>query len=115
MFDPFAAGSVVSVDPLQRSERFGHHPITVPQGARIIVRAERGATAEWLDRLLECRAVHDADAEPSRSASPLAVGSVGVRVRSLGSAFGIELTSDDRAAAAEILRRAQILTSAPSQ
>lgn len=111
--DPLAASSVVSVEALQRNEPFGKHPVTVLRGARIVIRAERGATAEWLARLLECHAARDTNAEPSRSTSPLVVDSVGVHVQSLGSAFGIELTSDDRTAAGEILRRARLVPVSP--
>jgi hypothetical protein len=81
-------------------------------GARVVLRARPGLTAEWLQRVLECHVAQGAAAgragEPD-ARSPLAVPGARVRVQSVGDGFAVDVTASAPAAAREILRRARSL------
>jgi hypothetical protein len=80
------------------------------EGAVLLVRPVRGATAEWLDRSLEC---HGAERLMGRTAlggtvDPFVLpgSSVRINVHSAGDGFRIELVGATIAEAREILSRA---------
>jgi hypothetical protein len=83
--------------------------VVARSGARILLRAQPGITAEWLQQVAECHLAHVGAPSPGRPASPLDVKGASVAVRSAGDGFAVEITSTDRKAAKEILARAQAL------
>jgi hypothetical protein len=95
---PFSnTGEITSVTPLivQDSPR-----TTPPQdrtvGAVVTLRADRGVTAEWLQRLVNCEIARNSELR----------GTV-AQVRSTGDGFAIEMRSNERDTALEILAMAQ--------
>lgn len=84
-------------------------------GADVHVRASPGATAQWLTRLLQCHALHDASgATCGSSPCPLAAGRVAIDVSPTASGFFIAIRSTDVDVAREIARRAQIIFRPPN-
>ena len=85
-------------------------------GARVLVAAEPGMTAEWLERLAECHIAQNAARGYPQSAapSPLDVKGAAVQVSSVGDGFALDVTSYDWKAGREILRRARTLLIAPT-
>jgi hypothetical protein len=83
----------------------------VPRGgARILLRAQPGMTAEWLQRIAECHMARVAVAKPAMlSTSPLDVKGALVSVQSMGNAFAVDITSPDVKVSKEILVRAHAL------
>jgi hypothetical protein len=88
----------------------------VPRGgARLLLRAQPGITAEWLQRIAECHMSQVATSSPSMlTASPLDVKGALVSVQSAGDGFAVDITSADRKIAREILRRAKSLAPPPA-
>lgn len=88
-------------------------------GAVVTFRAVPGMTAEWLQRIVDCHLArgaamgHDLAAMPG---CPLIPAGAKATVSSTGTGFAVAVRSEDPAAAAEILARAQRLVSpaAPS-
>jgi len=80
-------------------------------GARILLAARPGETAEWLQRIAECHiAWNSARGYPQGGASSaLDVEGAVVQVSSTGDAFAVEITSTDVRAVREILRRVRAL------
>jgi hypothetical protein len=81
------------------------------QGAVLSVRPIRGATAEWLDRSLECHGVErmlGRSSTPANAVDPFVLpGSlVQINVHSAGDGFRVELVGATMADAREILSRA---------
>jgi hypothetical protein len=83
-------------------------------GARVLVVAEPGVTAEWLERIAECHIAQNAARGYPQSAasSPLDVKGAAVHVSSVGDGFAVDITSYDWKAGREILRRARTLLGA---
>jgi hypothetical protein len=80
-------------------------------GARVLLAAGPGMTAEWLERIGECHIAQSATRgyPPGATQSPLDVKGAEVSVRSVGDGFAVDITSYDWKAAREILRRARAL------
>jgi hypothetical protein len=84
--------------------------VTQRWGARIVVRAQPGMTAEWLQRVADCHTAQVAVAEPtSLTASPLDVKGARITVTSAGDGFSVEVTSGDPRVGREILARSRPL------
>ena len=80
-------------------------------GARVLLAVGPGVTAEWLERVGECHIANNAARGYPQGAAPTALDVKGaaVHVSSLGDSFAVDITSDDRDAGREILRRAREL------
>jgi hypothetical protein len=88
--------------------------VTQRWGARIVVRAKPGMTAEWLQRVADCHTAQVAVAEPtSLTSSPLDVKGARVTVTSAGDGFSVEVTSGDPRVGREILARSMPLAPPP--
>jgi hypothetical protein len=87
----------------------------VPRGgARILLRAQPGMTAEWLQRIAECHMAKVAAANPATlTGSPLDVKGALVSVQSSGDGFAVDITSPDVRVAREILTRARAMAPRP--
>jgi hypothetical protein len=85
-------------------------------GARVLLAAGPGVTAEWLERIGECHiAQNAARGYPQGAAlSPLDVKGAAVHVSSVGDGFAVDITSYNWKAAREILRRARALLIPPA-
>ena len=86
-------------------------------GATVTLRAERGVTAEWLQRVVNCHIARNALGEVGSAAMrdcPLAVAGISASVRSTGVGFAVEISANEpgSGAAEEVLRRASRLASA---
>jgi hypothetical protein len=84
----------------------------VPRGgARILLRAQPGMTAEWLQRIAECHMAKVAASSPATlSTSPLDVKGALVSVQSSGDGFAVDITSPDVKVARDILNRARAMS-----
>jgi hypothetical protein len=79
-------------------------------GARIVVAARPGMTAEWLQRVADCHQAQVAAADPaSLTASPIDVRGARVIVSSTGDGFAVDVTSGDPRVGRDILSRARQL------
>src|SRR5882672_10941846 len=79
-------------------------------GARIVLRAQPGMTAEWLRRVAECHMAQvAAPGGLPATPSPLDVKGASVSVQSAGDGFAVDLTSSDPKVGRQILARAQTL------
>jgi hypothetical protein len=79
-------------------------------GARIIVRAQPGMTAEWLQRVADCHTAQVMASDPAAlSGSPLDVRGARIIVQSTGDGFSVDVTSGDPRVGREILARARTL------
>jgi len=85
-------------------------------GARVLLAAGPGMTAEWLERIGECHIAQNAARGNPQGAvtSPLDVKGAEVRVRSVGDGFAVDITSYDWKEGREILRRARALLGPPA-
>ena len=104
--------AIANVAPLMVEE----YPRTNPPlrrmaGAVVTLRAEPGMTAEWLQRWVDCQLASGTPLAQSAELadSPLAQGGTVANVRSIGNGFAIEIGSNDRKVAREILAKAQKL------
>jgi hypothetical protein len=77
-------------------------------GATLVLRAEPGLTAEWLERLLECHLARRVPC-PDGESCPLEVGPLHVDARSAGPTFIVDVRARDPETAREALRRARAL------
>jgi hypothetical protein len=82
---------------------------TIPRGgARILLRAEPGMTAEWLQRIADCHTAKVAASDPATlTSSPLDVKGALVTVQSTGNGFSVDITSPDVRVSKVILERAR--------
>ena len=101
----FHAHRVTKVTPYRAQLFVGRG--TVLRGANLFVPAERGLTAEWLERelLSHLAAMSSKDMQDC----PLDVAKIQVNVQSGGAGFWVRLTAPDTATAREVLRRAELL------
>jgi len=99
---------IVSVATLKANVPYGG-PII---GAEVVFASLPGMTAEWLQRVVDCHLARNAvlnDAEKMASYCPLAVPHVKAAVRSVGSGFAVDVTSNDEKSVREIISRAEAL------
>jgi len=102
---------IVSVATLKENLPYGGGPII---GAEVVFASLPGMTAEWLQRVVDCHLARNAvlnDAEKMASYCPLAVPHVKAAVRSIGSGFAVDVTSNDEKSVREIISRAETLKS----
>jgi hypothetical protein len=84
-------------------------------GARLILQAQPGMTAEWLQRVAECHRAQVSAADPSQlTQSPLDVKGARITVQSTGNGFAVDITSGDPRVGRDILARAQGLARPPA-
>jgi hypothetical protein len=84
--------------------------VTPRGGARILLRAQPGMTAEWLQRVADCHSAKVAVSSPATlTMSPLDIKGVLVSVQSMGNGFAVDITSPDVKVAREILERARAI------
>ena len=103
---------IASVTPITEPHTAGKTITQVTKGATITFRAVPGMTAEWLQRAVDCHIARNAslgNVVPEMPNCPLVPAGVQARVTSTGSGFAVEIRSDDPAAAADVLARAQRL------
>jgi hypothetical protein len=103
---------LLAVDEIRREESMVESVTPDPRsGARVLLAAMPGVTAEWLQRIGECHIAQIAASAYLLGVvgSPLDVTGAEVRVRSVGDAFEVDITSYDWKAGREILRRARAL------
>ena len=84
----------------------------VPQrwGARIVLRAQPGVTAEWLQRVAECHlAKLDGASGVAPTQSPLDVKGAAISIQSAGDGFDVDVTASELKSGKEILTRARAL------
>jgi hypothetical protein len=108
---PFArTEDVDSVSELKTPEQHGKITHDMPAGARAVFRAVPGLTAEWLQRVVDCHRARAAAMGFNMSGMeycPLMLKDVTAEVTSVGNGFAVDVTSNDRDVAREILRRMQ--------
>src|SRR4051812_39762895 len=94
---------VTNVQPLRIIERYGRGSSERLAGAQVLVQAEPGLTAEWLQLTIQR---HIAQMSASKMANcPLDAKDVRVTVQSAGPGFAVQITGKNAAQAKEILRR----------
>ena len=101
---------IISAGPFAESLGLGGRNVV---GAEVLFAALPGMTAEWLQRVVDCHLARNAvlgNAEQTMSYCPLAVPHVKAKVRSLGSGFAVDITSEDERSIKEVIARAEALT-----
>jgi hypothetical protein len=115
---PFAhVEDITNVAPLREPQSGSPKvPMERTVGAVVTFRTVPGMTVEWLQRVVDCHLArnaavgHVAQAMPD---CPLVPKGAQARVASTGNGFAVAIRAQDPDAAAEILRRAERLRSAP--
>jgi len=111
---PFAHRDDISrVAQLKEEKVVGKSRATSETGATIVFRATPGLTAEWLQRIVDCHLARNAAVGhdvPEMAYCPLVPRGAEANVHSTGNGFAVDVRAKDAAAAAEIWRRAQLLT-----
>jgi len=82
-------------------------------GATIVLLPAAGVTAERLQRIVQCHVARNAALGhdvPEMAYCPLVLKGVSADVTSAGNAFAVNVSAEDQATAAEVLRRARALT-----
>jgi hypothetical protein len=90
---------IQSVKPLYSNEDAGYTAYRQFRGAEVLVPAQPGLTAEWLERVFT--------SEVAAGQCDLGTSKVHVQVLSAGGGFSVRLSSDDEKGAAQILRHTQ--------
>jgi hypothetical protein len=98
---------VTSVKPLQVTEHYGRGSSERLVGAEVVVQAEPGLTAEWLQLTIQRHMAQMGAMGMANCA--LDMKEVRVSVESAGSGFAVKITGKNATQAKEILRRAQLL------
>ena len=110
---PFAhREDIAAVTPLEETKPVGKGKTTKIVGATVKFKAVPGLTQEWLQRVVNChlaRAAAVGHTMPEMPYCPLVPKGVTAKVESAGDGFNVEIRSDDRAAADDVLKRAQSL------
>ena len=81
-------------------------------GATVTLRAVRGLSAAWLDRVLACHLARNAalgHEVPEMPTCPLVPPGVSTVVRATRAGFEVDVRADTAEGAAEVLRRARLL------
>lgn len=101
---------IASVDELTEEVLIGRTRTRRTVGARIVLRAVPGLTAEWLQRVLECHLARNASLGhdvPEMSYCPLVPNGVSVDVHSAGDGFAVDVRAERDEAITEVVRRAR--------
>jgi hypothetical protein len=104
---------IASVTALTEEVVMARTRTTHTVGARIVLRAVPGLTAEWLQRVLECHLARNASLGhdvPEMPYCPLVPAGVTVEVGSVGDGFAIDVRAVGDEAITEVVRRARTLT-----
>jgi hypothetical protein len=113
---PFEHGAdIASVSKLEEDVAAGKSTLKRAAGATIVVRAVKGLTAEWLQRVVDCHLARNAAVGhemPEMPGCPLVPVGAKAKVRSTGDGFAVDVSSDNAAGADEIWKRAQLLAAA---
>lgn len=94
------------------NERSGKQQVLRQKGVRITLRGVPGLTAQWLQRLIDCRIAENAALGydvPEFPHDPLAIPGVETQVRPVRTGFAVDITHETPARAREIQERAQAL------
>jgi hypothetical protein len=110
-----AAQTLRGVQEIKPDAPVSEAETVVPRaGARLLLRATPGMTAEWMQRIAECHMAQVAAAPPwTLTSSPLDVKGALVSVQSSGDGFTVDITSPDIKVARDILNRAKALVPPP--
>lgn len=103
---------IESVSELTEEVSIGRTRLTRTVGARMVLRAVPGLTAEWLQRVLECHLARNAALGhdvPEMIYCPLVPAGVTVDVRSAGDGFAVDVRAEGEESIAEVVRRARAL------
>ena len=106
---------IVSANKLEATVSSGKSTTSKLVGATVVVRAVPGLTKEYLQRAIDCHLARNAAmgfGMTEMAFCPLSVRGVRATVVSSGAGFGVELRTDDAAAATEVLKRATMLVPA---
>lgn len=101
---------ILSVTEL--NERSGKQQVFRRKGVRIVLRSVPGLTAQWLQRLVDCRVAENAALGydvPEFPHDPLAVPDVQTQVTPVRTGFAVDITHESPERAREIQERAQAL------
>ena len=98
---------VTAVQPLNATQTYGRSSTVQLVGARVLVEAEQGLTAEWLQLSIQRHMTQMSSSGMKNCA--LDAKDVTVRVKSAGAGFAVEISGKDTTQAQEILRRAKLL------
>lgn len=101
---------IVSAGPFMESVAYGGGPVI---GAEVVFASLPGMTAEWLQRVVDCHLARNAvlgEAAKEMPHCPLAVPHVKAQVRSIGTGFAVDITSNDEKSVKEVLSRTEALT-----
>lgn len=111
-----AAQTLRGVQEIKPETPVSEAETVVPRaGARLLLRATPGMTAEWMQRIAECHMAQVAAAPPwTLTSSPLDVKGAMVAVQSSGDGFTVDITSPDVKVARDILNRAKALVPPPA-
>lgn len=108
----FHREAIVEVKPLGQVVNPETRPSKYPAGATIVLLPAPGVTAERLERVVQCHIARNAalgNNVPEMPYCPLVPKGISATVTSTGNGFAVNITADDEATAAEVLRRAQAL------
>lgn len=106
----YQPGAVLDAKPVERKffKARAIQPTRVV-GAQMTVRAEKGMTSEYVQRVLACHVASGTPAHPNDPLHPSQGRVAELSVRSAGSALAVRVVGDSVAAGREILHRAQSL------
>jgi hypothetical protein len=108
----FHREAIVEVKPLTRDLGGDERTVKEPAGATIVLLPAQGVTAERLERIVQCHIARNAvlsNDDPDMSYCPLVPKGVSTNVASTGNGFAVNIMAEDKATAAEVLRRARAL------
>lgn len=110
----FHREAILDVRRLTRDKGSGPASVRQDAGATIVLLPAVGVTAERLQRVVECHLSRNAALGhdvPEMAYCPLVPNGVAANVSSAANGFAVNISSEDPATAAEILRRARTLVS----
>jgi hypothetical protein len=99
---PLRGYQIVSVSPYKIDRTSGRGSLRVLRGASVVVRAEPGLTAEWLQLTFS---KHVAQMKSSRAmpGCPFGVDGVSIQVKGQGDGYRVDLIANDAQQAEQIL------------
>jgi hypothetical protein len=109
----FHREAIVEVKPLTRKVRTGRSYVQRRAGASVVLLPAPGVTAERLQRIVECHIARNASLGndvPEMPYCPLVPKGVTATVTSVGNGFAVNIASENKETAEEVLRRARLLS-----